>query len=152
MRAFVFLALAGILTVSPAVAQTTLRPGTAPQPAPQVQPTPPSAGASGWRGFDTAVLQTLDKVTGRVRTLEAPIDREVAFGALRIVARTCRKRPPEEPPESAAFLEIVERQQGEQVRSVFRGWMYASAPAVSAMDHAVYDIWVLDCRPAGPSR
>jgi hypothetical protein len=152
MRAFTFFALAWLLSVPPAAAQTTLRPGTGPQPAPQAQPTPPVAGASAWRGFDTAVLQTLDKVTGRVRTLEAPIDREVAFGALRIVARTCRKRPPEEPPESAAFIEIVERQQGEQVQSVFRGWMFASAPAVSAMDHAVYDIWVLDCRPAGAAR
>lgn len=156
MRAFAFLALGVLLTLSPAAAQTTLRPGSqtqpGPQPAPQAQPTPPVAGASSWRRFDTAVLQTLDKVTGRVRTLEAPIDREVAFGALRIVARTCRKRPPEEPPESAAFLEIAERQPGEQVQNVFRGWMFASAPAVSAMDHAVYDIWVLDCRPAGPPR
>jgi hypothetical protein len=31
---------------------------------------------------------------------------------------------------------------------VFRGWMFASAPAVSAMDHPVYDIWVVDCRAA----
>lgn len=156
MRALAFPVLAAILSLSPAAAQTTLRPGTAPQPAPpaapQAQPTPPVAGASGWRRFDMAVLQTLDKVTGRVRTLEAPVDREVAFGALRIVARTCRKRPPEEPPESAAYLEIAERQQGEQLQSVFRGWMFASAPAVSALDHAVYDIWVLDCRPAAPPR
>lgn len=154
MRAAAFLAFALLTVVPPAVAQTTLRPGTpAPAaPAPQAQPTPPVGGASGWRRFDTAVLQTLDKVTGRVRTLEAPIDREVAFGTLMIVARTCRKRPPEEPPESAAYLEVAERQPGEQVQNVFRGWMFASAPAVSAMDHAVYDIWVLDCRPAGPAR
>lgn len=152
MRAHASLALVWLLSVPPVAAQTTLRPGTGPQPAPQAQPTPPTAGASAWRAFDTAVLQTLDKVTGRVRTLEAPIDREVAFGALRIVARTCRKRPPEEPPESAAFLEIVERQQGEQVQTVFRGWMFASTPAVSAMDHAVYDIWVVDCRPAPAPR
>jgi hypothetical protein len=150
MRAFASVLLAAFLTVPPAAAQTTLRPGSA--PAPQAQPTPPVAGASGWRRFDTAVLQTLDKVTGRVRTLEAPVDREVAFGALRIVARGCRKRPPEDPPESAAYLEIAELRPGEQAQIVFRGWMFASAPAVSAMDHAVYDIWVLDCRPAAAAR
>jgi hypothetical protein len=149
MRAAPFLALAAFLIALPAAAQTSLRPGA---PGPQVAPTPPGAGPSGWRGFETAVLQTLDKVTGRVRTLEAPIDREVAFGALSIVARACRKRPPEEPPESAAFLEIAERQAGEQVQTLFRGWMFASAPAVSALDHAVYDIWVLDCRGAAPAR
>lgn len=141
------LLLALAVVAGPAAAQTTLRPG-APPGLPQVQPSPPAAGAGGWRGFDTAVLQTLDKVTGRVRTLEAPIDREVAFGVLRIVVRACRKRPPEEPPESAAYLEIAEGQAGEAAQSVFRGWMFASAPSVSAMDHAVYDIWVLDCRTA----
>lgn len=149
MRVAPFLVLAAVLIAVPAAAQTSLRPGA---PAPQAQPTPPGAGPGGWRGFETAILQTLDKVTGRVRTLEAPIDREVAFGALSIVARTCRKRPPEEPPESAAFLEIAERQAGEQVQTLFRGWMFASAPAVSAMDHAVYDIWVLDCRGASQAR
>jgi hypothetical protein len=152
MRPPAFAVLAFLTAAASAAAQTTLRPGAAPQPAPQAQPTPPVAGASGWRRFNTAVLQTLDKVTGRVRTLEAPVDREVAFGALRIVARTCRKRPPEEPPESAAYLDIAELRPGEQVQSVFRGWMFASAPAVSAMDHAVYDIWVLDCRPAAAPR
>lgn len=152
MRAFATLAFVWLLSIPPLAAQTTLRPGTAPQTPPQAQPTPPVAGASGWRRFDVAVLQTLDKVTGRVRSLEAPIDREVAFGALRVVARTCRKRPPEEPPESAAFLEIAERGQDEGLHSVFRGWMFASTPAVSAMDHAVYDIWVVDCRQAPAPR
>lgn len=149
MRPAPFLVLAALLIALPAAAQTSLRPGA---PGPQAPPAPPGAAPSGWRGFDTVVLQTLDKVTGRVRSLDAPVDREVAFGALSIVARSCRKRPPEEPPESAAFLEIAERQAGEQVQTLFRGWMFASAPAVSALDHAVYDIWVLDCRGAAPAR
>jgi hypothetical protein len=68
------------------------------------------------------------------------------LGTLSVVVRACRKRPPEEPPESAAYLDVVERKSGEQAQSVFRGWMFASAPAVSAMDHPVYDIWVVGCR------
>lgn len=94
------------------------------------------------------VLQTLDKVTGRVRVLEAPVGEPVQFGPLTIVVRACRKRAPEEPPETAAFLEIVERKTGETSVELFKGWMFASSPAVSALEHPVYDVWVNDCKAA----
>lgn len=92
-----------------------------------------------------AVLQALDKVTARVSTLEAPQDKPVRFGTLEIVVRTCAKAPPEEPPESTAFLEIYNVLPGEETVRVFSGWMFASSPALSAMEHPVYDIWVVDC-------
>jgi hypothetical protein len=59
--------------------------------------------------------------------------------------RACDKRPPEETPESAAFLQVVEQKPGEQPVTRFSGWMFASSPALSAMEHPVYDLWVLDC-------
>ena len=93
-----------------------------------------------------AVLQGLDKVTARVSTIEAPVGQTVGFGTLEIIARTCDKRPPEEPPESAAFLDIWEVRPGEAAESLFRGWMFASSPALSALEHPVYDVWMLDCR------
>ncbi|MDP6787874.1 MAG: DUF2155 domain-containing protein [Rhodospirillales bacterium] len=92
-----------------------------------------------------AVLQGLDKVTARVSTIEAPVGQTVSFGTLEIIARTCDKRPPEEPPESAAFLDIWEVRPGEAAQSLFRGWMFASSPALSALEHPVYDVWMLDC-------
>ena len=97
----------------------------------------------------TAVLQGLDKITARISTIEAPLDKEVSFGDLRIVVRACQKRPPEEPPESAAFLEIREAKPGKAATMLFSGWMFASSPAVSALDHPVYDVWVLDCKGEG---
>lgn len=96
--------------------------------------------------YPVAVLRALDKVTARVSTIKAPVGETVHFEALEIIARTCDKRPPEEPPEAAAFLEIRERRPHQGAPSeVFTGWMFASSPALSAMDHPVYDIWVLDC-------
>ena len=91
-----------------------------------------------------AVLQAMDKVTARISKLEAPIGETVKYGELEIQVKSCRKRPPEEPPESAAFLEIFETKKGER-RRVFGGWMFASSPALSAMEHPVYDVWVIDC-------
>lgn len=55
---------------------------------------------------EIAVLQGLDKVTARVFTLQAPIGAVVRFGTLEIIVRRCDKRPPEETPESAAFVDI----------------------------------------------
>lgn len=99
--------------------------------------------------LDIAVLGGLDKITARVATIEAPVGRPVRFGTLEIIARSCKERRPEENPESAAFLDIWELKPNQPAHSLFRGWMFASSPALSAMEHAVYDIWVLDCRRAG---
>ena len=98
--------------------------------------------------YPVAVLQGLDKITARVSTIEAPIGEETEFFSLRITPRACDKRPPEEPPESAAFLEIEEAKEGEEARALFSGWMFASSPALSALEHPVYDVWVLDCKNA----
>ena len=95
--------------------------------------------------YNMAVLQGLNKVTARVSTFPAPIGRTVKFGTLEIIARTCDKRPPEETPESAAFLDVWEVRPGEPAASVYRGWMFASSPALAAMEHPVYDVWVVDC-------
>lgn len=105
------------------------------------------AGAAAWANpMKFVVLRGLDKVTAHVSTFDAPIGQTVKFGALQITARSCDKRPPEEVPESAAFLEIVEAREGETPQRLFSGWMFASSPALSALENPIYDLWVLDCR------
>jgi hypothetical protein len=100
---------------------------------------------------DIAVLQGLDKITARVSTFEAPLDEAVRFGSLQIIARACDKKPPEELPESAAFLEITDVRPDSPSVELFTGWMFASSPAVSAVEHPVYDVWVVDCKKASSS-
>jgi len=101
--------------------------------------------------YDTVVLETLDKISARVSRMEVAVGTTAAFGSLKITPRHCDKRPPEETPESAAFLEIVEELPDEQPKLEFSGWMFASSPAVSALDHPVYDVWVVDCKNASTS-
>lgn len=96
------------------------------------------------------VLGTLDKITARVSNLEVPLNEPVRFGTLEITARSCNSTPPEEPPETSAFLEIREIRRNEEPKNVFSGWMFASSPALSAMEHAVYDVWVLSCTTLSP--
>ncbi|MBR4126590.1 MAG: DUF2155 domain-containing protein [Alphaproteobacteria bacterium] len=93
------------------------------------------------------VLRGLDKVTGRLSTMTVNVGEKTMFGALDVYARVCYTHPPEETPENAAYLDIVENKQEGQLK-LFSGWMFSSSPALSAMDHAVYDVWVLKCQGA----
>lgn len=132
------LALGLSLLALPAAAQVAIPPAPLPEAPRPAGPQPPA--------YPIAVLQTLDKVTGRVRTMDAPVEQTMRFGTLDIMVRTCRKRPPEETPESAAFVEVRDIKPGETPKTLFTGWMFASSPAVSALEHPVYDVWVLDCK------
>jgi len=103
---------------------------------------PPTSGA---------ILRTLDKVTARSQTLDVPNGQTIRYRSLAITVRACKTRPPEEAPESAAFLEIDETAK-DGTQRVFTGWMFASSPALNALEHPVYDVWVTACKTAAPSR
>ena len=92
---------------------------------------------------DTAVLRTMDKITGRVQKIEVGIGEQAQVGRLTVLVEKCLKKPPEETPENAAFLTITDEDAPQ--KPVFHGWMFSSNPALSAMEHPVYDIWVVDC-------
>ena len=98
-----------------------------------------------------AVLEGLDKITARVSKFEEQVGASLHFGTLSIRVRDCEKNPPEETPESAAFLEIDEVRPGEVNLRVFSGWMFGSSPALSVLEHPVYDVNLLDCKPASGS-
>ncbi len=121
------------------VAALLLAPAVAAQiPEPQTQyPSTP---------MPVAVLQGLDKITARIYTFEAPVDQTIGFGTLKVTVRVCRKRPPEYPPESTAYLEIVEQRPEQQANALFKGWMFASSPGLNPLEHPVYDVWVIDCK------
>ncbi|MBL8550819.1 MAG: DUF2155 domain-containing protein [Hyphomonadaceae bacterium] len=101
---------------------------------------------------ETAVLRGLDKVTGHARDFTAPVGRAVRFGTLEIIARSCSKRPAEETPEVTIYVQVFDhppgRTKGEQTprTEVFAGWLFASSPGISALEHPVYDVWAIDCR------
>ena len=98
----------------------------------------------------TAIIQGLDKVTARVSRFEAPIGRAVPFGKLLVLVHDCQRSAPEDRPENAAFLEIYEKRPGEAQGRLFAGWMFSSSPALSALEHPVYDVTLLECRGAAP--
>ena len=112
-------------------------------------------GPDEWLDMPVAIIQALDKVTARTTVMRLGVDHEGRYGTLRFTVRTCQRRPPTETPESAAFIEIVDVRPDTGTRELFSGWMFASSPALNALEHPVYDIWLLDCstpedQPAPP--
>jgi hypothetical protein len=132
----------------PAPTQGPAQPAPPAAQAPSQLPSEPQAEPQ-WVPYKVAILQGLDKITARVSQFDAPIDQPVHFGTLAITVRACLKRPPEDPPETAAFLQIDKMRAGTEsttAKQAFSGWMFASSPAISALEDPVYDVNVLDCK------
>ena len=103
--------------------------------------------AAEWIDGKSVVVQGLDKITARITTLTTSIDAPLRFGTLELTVNRCAFRPPEEPPENVAFLTDFDRGHDPSLapKPVFAGWMFSSSPAVSAMEHPVYDITLIKC-------
>jgi len=89
-----------------------------------------------------AVLRGLEKVNGATQDLEMTIGQTEKFGRLNITLRECRYPEGNRAGNAFASMEISE---AGREGTIFSGWMIASAPALNAMDHSRYDVWVLRC-------
>lgn len=94
----------------------------------------------------TAVFAGLDKITGRIISFEVGIGETVQFGALQLTPRICYSRPPTETANSTSFIEVDEITFSNEYRRIFSGWMFAASPGLHGIEHAVYDIWLTDCK------
>lgn len=94
----------------------------------------------------TAVFAGLDKITGRIISFEAAVNETVQFGALQITPKVCWTRPATETPKTDAFVEVDEVTLNNEFRRIFTGWMFAASPGLHGVEHAVYDVWLTDCK------
>jgi hypothetical protein len=94
----------------------------------------------------TAVFAGLDKITGRITAFDAAIGETVQFGALQVTPRACYTRPPTETPLTDGFVEVDEVTLQGEVRRIFTGWMFAASPGLHAVEHAIYDVWLTNCK------
>lgn len=100
-----------------------------------------------------AIVEAVDKITAERMRFEVEVGgRPVRFQkTLIFTARACEVSAPDELVEdSIAYLEVDIQPRGvlqpSEPRQIFRGWMFASAPAVNALEHPIYDAWVVGCR------
>ncbi len=93
-----------------------------------------------------ATFAGLDKITARITSFDVYIGETVLFGALMITPRACYSRPPTESQRTSVFVEVDQRSLQGSTRRIFTGWMFADSPALNAVDHPVYDIWLTGCK------
>jgi hypothetical protein len=115
-----------------------------PQPVPGMpQPGTPGAGSGqAWLPRNMAELQALDRIDNRGATLNVPVGQTVQFEHISITVRACVERPPDQAPDAAAFLQIVDSRPG---APGFTGWMLVAEPFVSMLQHPVFDVRVVAC-------
>lgn len=94
---------------------------------------------------NTARMQAMDKITGRVSEIDVPVGGLANFGTFSILVRKCVTKSPEEAPENTAFVDVVDNYQTDNPVNIFKGWMFSSTPALNAVEHPIYDIWLLKC-------
>ena len=92
----------------------------------------------------TATIQALNKITAKTSLLNIKIGDKVDFGQISIIAHKCWKAPLDQKPESKLLLEVIENNEDLEKR-IFYGWIFASSPSISGLEHPIYDLTALDC-------
>ncbi len=126
-------------------------PGSSPpgaSPAPDAAPAAPQGAPlqavnAEWVPRGRVELRGLDKVMARATTLTGKVGETLQFGPLTILVRHCVVRPPDQPPDAAAFLEIAETGKP----PFFRGWMIHSVPQIGLLEYPTHDIRLGGCLP-----
>lgn len=96
--------------------------------------------------FDKAIIQGLDKTIAKTSNLEIKVGEYVLFGSLKIIVHRCWQAPLAQEPESKILLEIFETQiSNKQEKRIFYGWIFASSPSLSGLEHPIYDITAISC-------
>lgn len=100
------------------------------------------AGAEQVAEAQGGVVRWLDKSTGEVGEMDLSRGQSAMQGRLTVQLDTCRY--PVGDPASNAYAHLTIRD-ALVADPVFSGWMIAASPALSAMDHPRYDVWILRC-------
>ena len=101
--------------------------------------------SSQWIEGNKLVIQGLDKITARIQTFEVDVGQTYKFGVLDIFVERCIFSKPIFKPESLAFIKIKDN--SDRLSEVkFSGWMFASSPALNALENPVYDVSILACK------
>ena len=106
--------------------------------------------ANDWLIGNVGTFQGLDKITARIKTFDIKVGVAKKFGVLDINLQKCVYSKPLKEPESIAYIKVLDKSEKYSVTkenlSIFEGWIFASSPALNAMEHPVYDVSLISCK------
>ncbi|HTI66543.1 MAG TPA: DUF2155 domain-containing protein [Caulobacteraceae bacterium] len=104
--------------------------------------------------FASAILQAVDKTTAETLRFEAKIGEPVRYKGLVLTVHACEGAAPDEGfTDSIAHVDVQAQPEAmarQPARVVFRGWMFASSPALHPVEHPLYDVWLIACKTPAP--
>jgi hypothetical protein len=105
-------------------------------------PIAPSPSPDVWVPRTTADIQVLDKVNAASVTVTLKVGQVADNASLSITLRACSVRPPDLPQDATAYLDIADSRPG---APGFHGWIFANEPALSMLEHPIYDVRLINC-------
>jgi hypothetical protein len=123
----------------PSAGPAALAPAAPAVPGPDMTPL---SRSNAWLPAGTARLQALDKVNAQATALTVKVGQTASFGSLTIAVKACVVRPPDQPADAAAYLDVTDRNPDSPP---FNGWLLSHEPSASMMEHPIYDIRVSGC-------
>ncbi len=109
-------------------------------------PAPPAQAPSwpnGWEPRGTADIAALDKLSAQPAKLAIRVGGSASFRTLTIAVRSCLVRPPDQPADAAAYLDVTDSHPNSPD---FHGWMLAGEPGLTVFQSPLYDVRLLGCR------
>lgn len=99
---------------------------------------------------NSAQLQILNKTTAKTSVVEIKVGNKIRFGSLQVGVKRCWQAPLDQRPESKILIDVVETKIGEDEKEeenrIFYGWLFASSPSISGLEHPIYDIVAIGCK------
>ncbi len=93
-----------------------------------------------------AIFNGLDKITGVITTFEVKVGMEYPFGGLVVKPNVCNTSSITEQPNTTAFVEVNEIESAGSKKKIFSGWMFAESPGLNAVEHPIFDVWLIACK------
>jgi hypothetical protein len=99
-----------------------------------------------------AIFNGLDKITGITTRFEVKVKEAAIFGGLRVKPFVCYTRPVTDAPKTTSFVQVEElpaenlaKISSEPGKRIFSGWMFAESPGLNAVEHPIFDVWLVGC-------
>lgn len=101
------------------------------------------------RFFNKATIQVLNKTNAKSEIFEVDVNKKTTIGSLKLTIHKCWQAPLEQRPESKMLVEISEPsslEKNAKEKRIFYGWIFASSPSISSLEHPIYDIVAINCK------
>ena len=134
--------------LAPAASSAATVPGTSAPSAPEPPPgtdNPTTPAPADWVRKPQVDLIILDKIYGTAKHVTETVGTPFSLRFLTVTVLACWVHPPTEPPDAAAFLQVVDQHAPAGSPPEFRGWIFAAEPALSGISDAATDISVTGC-------